>query len=138
MRANQLQPTDIGAFIGLAGPYGFTPEAPKYRNVFANLADYSQMQPLHFADGDEPPMLLLHGENDRTVLPVNTRKFADKVNGQGGSAATRIYPGAGHAELVLALSRLPGPDKTIREDILEFLEARQGTTDGRGFAGVRN
>jgi len=112
----------IAAFIGLAGPYGFRPDKQRYRDIFANLEDFDQMRPLHFADGDEPPMLLLHGDDDTTVLPVNTRRFAARVNAGGGRAETRFYPGVGHIAPVLALSRTPLRNAEIRNDILSFLE----------------
>lgn len=118
---HQLETGTFAAFVGLAGPYGFTPKEDKYQRVFGNLEDYSQMQPLHFASGNEPPMLLLHGEDDTTVLPVNARKFADKVNAQGGSAATRLYANRGHIDLVLALSRVLDRDGDVTRDVLEFL-----------------
>jgi len=118
---HQLEPDTFAAFVGLAGPYGFTPKEKKYQRIFDNLEDYSQMQPLHFANGGEPPMLLLHGEDDTTVLPVNSRKFAAKVNAQGGSAATRLYADQGHIGLVLALSRILDRDGDVTRDVLEFL-----------------
>tara|TARA_R110000823_G_scaffold47903_16_gene121952 strand:- start:44776 stop:45630 length:855 start_codon:yes stop_codon:yes gene_type:complete len=121
LAAHQLAPADIAAFVGLAGPYGFTPKEEKYQNVFGNLDDYSQMQPLHFVNGNEPPMLLLHGNDDTTVLPVNTRKFSDKVNAKGGYAATRLYADRGHIDLLLALSRVVDREGEVRGDILEFL-----------------
>jgi len=83
-----------------------------------NLEDFNQMRPLHFANGDEPPMLLLHGEDDTTVLPVNTRKFAARINEGGGSAETKFYPGAGHVAPLLAFARLPLGDSRIQADIL--------------------
>lgn len=111
----------ISAFVGLAGPYGFKPGEQRYRDIFDNLEDYNQMRPLHFADGDEPPMLLVHGDDDTTVLPVNTRQFAERVNGAGGSATTKFYPGVGHVAPVLAFARAPVGDAAIREDVLAFL-----------------
>jgi dipeptidyl aminopeptidase/acylaminoacyl peptidase len=108
----------------LAGPYGFKPKDTKYRNVFANLDDYRMMQPLHFASGAEPPMLLLHGKNDTTVLPVNTRKFADKINQLGGDVQTKLYDERGHVGIILAFSRLYGTDDPVRSDVFDFLEGQ--------------
>ncbi|MCB1843899.1 MAG: alpha/beta hydrolase [Halioglobus sp.] len=132
LAAHALSRADISAFIGLAGPYGFTPKEAKYQNVFANLDDYSQMQPLHFASGDEPPMLLLHGDDDSTVLPVNSRRFAEKVNAQGGRATARFYDDQGHIGLVLALSRVFDRDETVRREILGFLQRQAPNRDTSG------
>ncbi len=121
---HNIDASQISAFVGLAGPYGFKPDTRKYQNIFANLGDYNQMRPLHFVTGNEPPMLLLHGSGDTTVLPVNTRKFAERVEAGGGAAHTQYYDDAGHIAPVLAMSRMPFANAQIREDILEFL-ARQ-------------
>jgi len=122
LAAHQLQTDVVHAFVGLAGPYGFTPKEKKYRDVFANLEDYNQMKPLYFASGEEPAMLLLHGNDDTTVLPVNTRKFAEKVIEQGGTAVTYLYDGRGHIDIMLAFSRVAGSKDPVRMDILDFLQ----------------
>ena len=128
LAAHHLQPDTIQAFVGLAGPYGFTPQEEKYKNVFANLEDYSQMQPLHFATGEEPPMLLLHGSDDTTVLPVNTRKFAEKVNAKGGTAVTHFYSGRGQIDVMLAFTRVLGRKDPVRMNILDFLQHQSPQT----------
>ncbi|KAA1188895.1 alpha/beta hydrolase [Pseudohalioglobus sediminis] len=120
--AHQFPLQRIDAFVGLAGPYAYLPQNQKYRDIFGNLEDYQQMQPLHFLSGSEPPMLLLHGEDDSTVLPLHTQKFADKATALGVDVSVHIYPGRGHANLVLALSRLQSENNAVREDILSFLE----------------
>ena len=120
--AHQFPLQRIDAFVGLAGPYAYLPQNQKYRDIFGNLDDYHQMQPLHFLSGNEPPMLLLHGEDDSTVLPLHTEKFADKATSLGVDASVRLYPGRGHASLVLALSRLQSENNAVREDILCFLQ----------------
>jgi acetyl esterase/lipase len=112
----------IDAFIGLAGPYAYLPENQRYRDIFGNLDDFSEMQPLHFLSGNEPPMLLLHGADDSTVLPLHTRKFHHKARSTGVAATQHIYPGRGHAGLVLALSRMYRRNNEVRGTILDFLQ----------------
>ena len=121
LAAHQLPAQTIDAFVGLSGPYAYLPDQQKYRDIFGNLDDYSGMQPLHFVSGNEPPMLLLHGGEDTTVLPVHTRKFAEKVNARGGRAVTHFYSERGHAGLVLGLSRVSDPSNELRTSILDFL-----------------
>ncbi|MEM9254156.1 MAG: alpha/beta hydrolase [Pseudomonadota bacterium] len=111
----------ISAFVGLAGPYTFKPDSDHFREVFGNLEDFSAMRPATFADGTEPPMLLVHGESDTTVLPIQTERFADRVNEHGGQAQAAIYPGVGHMGPVLTLSRLPFQNQKMRRDVLDFL-----------------
>lgn len=124
LAAHNLSPNIIHAFVGLAGPYGFTPEEKKYRDVFGNLEDYSQMQPLNFVTGSEPIMLLLHGDGDTTVLPVNTRKFAEKVNNLGGTAETKFFDQRGHIDIMLAFSRVFRARDDTLCTVLNFLQSR--------------
>lgn len=121
LAAHDLQPQIIDRFVGLAGPYGFTPKKRKYRNIFNNMENYQPMQPLHFADGDEPQMLLLHGDDDGTVVVENTQRMAQKVNAAGGVADTKIYSGFGHIGMLLSLSKVYDFKGAVREDIVRFL-----------------
>jgi acetyl esterase/lipase len=111
----------IDAYIGLAGPYGFKPKEQKFRDIFANLDDFNQMRPLHFVSGVEPPVLLLHGEKDTTVLPVNTRQFAGKIDDTGGRAEHVIYDDQSHVSLVLAFSRVFDREAGVLSDVLDFM-----------------
>lgn len=127
-----LSPNTISHFVGLAGPYAFIPKEQRYRDVFANLTDFSQMQPLHFASGEEPPCLLLHGEKDETVKLSNTERYAKKINtlaqGEKTRVATHLYPQHGHVSIVLAFSRLSDRRNTVAQDILNFLNASDSET----------
>ncbi len=122
LAAHKLQPQLFSRFVGMAGPYAFTPRKKKYQNIFNNMSNYAPMQPLHFVTGNEPTMLLLHGKDDTTVEVKNTRLFAAKVNGMGGSATAKYYEGVGHIGLLLALSRIYDFDDTVKSDILQFLQ----------------
>ncbi len=122
LAAHDLQPQLFSRFVGMAGPYGFTPRKRKYQKIFNEMDNYAPMQPLHFVTGDEPKMLLLHGKDDSTVELKNTRLFAAKVNGMGGSAVAKYYEGLGHIGTVLALSRIYAVNNTTKNDILQFLQ----------------
>ncbi len=125
LAAHQFPVQRIDAFIGLAGPYAYLPQEQRYRDIFGNLDDYSEMQPLHFLSANAPPMLLLHGEDDSTVLPLHTQKFYDKAEYLGVNAKQHLYPGRSHANMVLALSRVFGQHNEVRRDILDFLQQQQ-------------
>jgi acetyl esterase/lipase len=121
LAAHDLSPQHIDRFVGLAGPYAYLPQNQRYRDIFGNLEDFRQMQPLYFLSGKEPPMLLLHGEADDTVLPLHTERFAARARALDVAVSTRFYPERGHASLVLALSRLQATDNAVRREILEYL-----------------
>ena len=96
---------DLSGFIGLSGPYDFLPiKDPALQTIFAPRAAWPRTQPIHFVNGDEPPMLLMHGDADETVYPKNSRNMARKVNASGGSAVLKIYPGVGHIGMIAPLA----------------------------------
>ncbi|MEM8661083.1 MAG: alpha/beta hydrolase [Pseudomonadota bacterium] len=111
----------IKAFVGLSGPYNYTPDTDKFRRIFGSLDDFAPTRPYVFASGEEPPMLLVHGDNDTVVVPRHSEKLADKVNAGGGDATVKLYS-VGHISPVLSLSRLPFQNEQIRADVLEFLD----------------
>ena len=63
----------------------------------------AQIEPIHFVDGHEPPMLLLQGGIDTTVEPANAKRLADAIQKKGGTVRLIIYPCRGHEGLVLSL-----------------------------------
>lgn len=96
---------DIAAVVGLSGPYDFLPlRDPELQAIFAPSGDLRTSQPIAYARGDAPPMLLAHGRIDRVVWPLNTIRLAEAVRAQGGRVEERIYPVLGHAPMVGALA----------------------------------
>lgn len=107
LQGEGMQAHKLAGFIGLAGPYDFLPlKEEVFRKIFGN-SDEQQIksQPVHFVDGDEPPMLLLQGKDDHTVDPRNARSLADKLQSTGETVQLRMYPDVGHVGLLLSLSR---------------------------------
>ena len=101
-----MQPKrDLSGGIGLAGPYDFLPlHDPELEAIFAPAGDLVTTQPITYADGDNPPMLLLAGQDDTTVRPGNTLRLADRIRGRGGFVEDRIYPGIDHIEIIGAIA----------------------------------
>ncbi|MFK7976605.1 MAG: alpha/beta hydrolase [Halioglobus sp.] len=117
--------SSISGFIGLAGPYGFTPKERKFRDIFANLENFDVMRPQYHISGNEPPVLVLHGEADTTVLPVNSHQFSESINANLGTAHSLFYPDMGHVAILLALSRVADRDNSVLYEVLTFLENTQ-------------
>lgn len=93
----------IRGFVGLAGPYAFDPLAyGSIRPIFQD-ANVPTM-PIGLIDGDEPPMLLLHGAGDRTVQPENSRELAKRSRLAGGLAELVEYDDLGHIGILLVLA----------------------------------
>ncbi|MBU6165172.1 MAG: alpha/beta hydrolase [Alphaproteobacteria bacterium] len=115
--------TRIRAAVGLAGPYDFLPFTPGgvADAALGNAADPADTQPIHFARGDAPPLLLLHGAGDTTVLPRNSSRLANAITDLGGRAEARLYPDIGHIGILLALSKPFRGKAPVLADASNFL-----------------
>ncbi len=124
--ARSPHPVTPAAVIGLSGPYDFLPiTGPDIKEIFAPAADdLDQTQPIHFAHAGAPPMLLLHGENDDTVWPKNTRNLAARLRAAGAQVQEHIYPGMDHIRMVVAVARPFRFRYTVLDDIEQFVDAQ--------------
>lgn len=96
----------VRGLIGLAGPYDFLPlKGPATLAAFGEAPDLAATQPVGFASNGGPPALLLHGAEDRTVSPRNSRRLAEALQEGGGKAEARLYPRIGHIAILTALAR---------------------------------
>jgi acetyl esterase/lipase len=96
---------DIAGSIGLAGPYDFLPlHDVELEDIFGPAGDLRLSQPITFARGDAPPMLLAAGTGDQTVLPRNTEHLAAAICRDGGKVQQRIYSGVNHIEIIGAMA----------------------------------
>ena len=95
----------LKGMIGLAGPYDFLPLTdPDLRDMFGPPERYELSQPISYVDGDNPPLLLLHGADDRIVRVHNTRNLAAKVARAGGLVESHIYPEMSHPWILATLA----------------------------------
>lgn len=104
LQAYGKTPSVISAFAGLSGPYDFTPEAADLKDMFGPPSNYPNMQISTFANGNEPPMLFIHGGEDETVKIENLKKAKQAILNANGRVETQIYPDANHIDPVAALS----------------------------------
>ena len=96
--------------IGLAGPYDFLPlDDPLHERILGNPAGLAVTQPINFANGAGPPLLLMTGDADTTVRPRNTTALAAARRAAGGVVREVHYPGMGHVGIIAALSVLVRP-----------------------------
>ncbi len=114
----------LAGVIGLAGPYDFLPmTGPVVRAVFAPADDGPQTQPVNHVDGHAPPMLLLAGAADTTVLPRNTLSLAARIRASKGEVDAKIYPRLGHIGLVIAIAPLFRGKAPVLADVEAFVQA---------------
>jgi acetyl esterase/lipase len=114
----------IAGVIGLSGPYDFLPllEAD-VQDMFGPPELYPQSQPINFLRADAPPMLLVHGLNDDTVWPKNSRNLATALGALGVPVTLKLYPKLSHADTVAALITLLRGRAPTLADIRAFIAA---------------
>jgi len=113
--------TDLKGVIGLSGPYDFAIDDPAFRPIFGSPADPAETQPVRFARGDAPPLLLVHGTGDRVCWPTNSIRLTERVRKAGGLVELRLYPGLGHGDTVGAFTRLRRGAAPTLDDVAAFV-----------------
>jgi acetyl esterase/lipase len=115
----------IKGVIGLSGPYDFYPfTSDSARNAFGHVADPATTQPIHYARGDAPPMLLLTGDTDTTVKPRNSEALAKALTKSGAPTRPVVLTGVDHSGTVMKLAAPFSRDRRVLEPALAFLAAQ--------------
>jgi acetyl esterase/lipase len=70
--------------------------------------------PAHHVSEDDPPLLMIHGENDETVYLRQSKRMLDVYEEAGLDVQLHIEPGKGHG--------WKGPSEVERQLVLDFLE----------------
>jgi acetyl esterase/lipase len=125
LQAQGMTPRQLAGFIGMAGVYDFVPIAPNEKDMLGMFgrapSEQHRAQPIDFVDGNEPPMLLLHGLADKEVEVHNSTSLADAMKAHGEPVTLKLYPGMGHSGLVFALSTLLQGKKPVLDDVVSFI-----------------
>lgn len=113
----------IHSFVGLAGPYDFTPSEDDLRDMFGPPENYPNMQVPTFITGKEPPMLLLYGDADEVVGRFNLDNLQRKIKDKGGAVRSIIYPGVDHVWIIGSLTWFGQSKAPVLQDIVDFLKS---------------
>ena len=116
-----LDKQDIKGFVGLAGPYNFTPQEPKYIQTFGR-ENFKQMKVNHHVDGTEPATLLLHSTGDKTVGLFNFETFRNRLSADGVHVKTKLYDNLSHVDMVLKIHPWFAGEIDLRADINAFFQ----------------
>ena len=125
LAAHDLQLDIIAGFAGLSGPYAFMPEADDLKDMFGPPERYPLMRAPNFVDGNQPPMLLLHGLDDETVVLKNAEKLQDAIEREGGQVTLKTYESIDHVETVGSLMWFWSYKAPVKKDMLEFFRSAE-------------
>ncbi len=135
LQAHNLEAQSLAGMIGLAGPYDFLPfEDDELKDTFAPEVQYPDSQPINFADGKNPPLLLLHGSKDKIVGAGNSKRLWKRIIEKGGQARMVFFRRLDHMTILLAF--LPGFAKLgpVRTEVLQFMMGIDGENTTQSFA----
>jgi len=118
----QLSPSVFNGMIGLAGPYDFLPlESETLKTIFGPESERWRSQPINYAAAGKPPMLLLVGEDDLTVLPKNSYNLAAKIREKGGYVQLEAFEDYGHVAMVAKLAKPLRGEGRLLQVIKDFV-----------------
>lgn len=110
----------IKGVAAIAGPYRFTPDKEATRAVFGPESNYPRMNPLAYVDGDEPPVLILHSDIDKSIANHHPREFEQAMRAVNGDVQLAIYDHLTHADMVTHLHPWFAGGQTLAVDIDTF------------------
>ena len=124
LRAIGVDPRIVRAAAPLAGPYDFYPwDDPRAVAAFADWPRPAETQPITYARRDSPPLWLGYGDRDTVVKPRNSVNLAARLQALGAPYVLRRYPGKGHNDLVMGLSKpFRGNAPTLAETTAFLME----------------
>jgi len=112
---------DIKAFVGLAGPYNFTPKKSQYVETFGR-DNFDVMKANPFVDGTEPPIKLIHSMGDDTVGRFNFDTFYNQLKAAGVKVEKTLYQDMGHVMTVLKVHPWFADEVDVGEDMDVFFQ----------------
>lgn len=122
LNENYLPRGTVRATVGVAGPYDFLPLAEgDLQDIFDSAPEPAITQPINFVNGNEPPMLLLSGDEDQRVNAGNSLRLAARIRSQGGRVQVILYPGVSHELIIGAVAPAFQDWAPTLRDITDFI-----------------
>jgi acetyl esterase/lipase len=117
LRKFGADPSAIAGLVGLSGTYVLVPDTDTLRATFPAPYTVKDWQPIQFVDSAAPPTLLLHGTDDKEVLPEEARELCDSLESHHVRVELHLYPHRGHGATVAAFApiarwRTPSVEET--------------------------
>jgi acetyl esterase/lipase len=125
LRKLGADPSSIAGLVGLSGTYVLVPETPTERATFP--APYTDWQPIRFVDAHSPPTLLLHGTDDKEVLPQEALELRDAMLRDHLRVELHLYPHRGHADTVASFAPVARWRTPALQDTITFINSVTGT-----------
>jgi len=109
----------VEAWVGMAGPYQFTPDGENARILHS--PDGRPNMAADAADAGTPPAFLIVAGADEIVGQVNADRLEAKLRSLNVPVVRKTYPGVHHATLIGGLGTSFGFVAPVRADVLAYL-----------------
>ena len=127
LRKFGADPNSIAGLVGLSGTYVLVPETPTERATFPPPYTEADWQPIRFVDAHSPPTLLLHGTDDKEVLPQEAVELRDAMSRDHLRVELHLYPHRGHADTVASFAPVARWRTPALQDTITFINSVTGT-----------
>lgn len=133
LRAYGHASDEVSGMLGLGGGYDVpaqyaferakdSEETPLMRTmvgVMGGKRNFSEASPIRHVDSDLPPVLLIHGDEDRTVPVSQSEDLHAALQEAGARCEMKVYAGCGHADFLFD-ALLNRRARTVK-DIVDFM-----------------
>lgn len=129
--AHKVPRAAVKGLIGLAGPYDFLPlTEPNVIALFATEPNLALTQPIHYVSGlpvqTTPPILLMHGDDDKRVYPKNSINLNRRLREAGARVELDLLPGVSHTEIIAKFTRVLRGDGKVVDRVDQFIRDNAG------------
>jgi acetyl esterase/lipase len=116
-------PQSISGVVGLSGTYVLVPDTDTLRATFPPPYTEKDWQPIRFVDAHAPPALLLHGLDDKEVLPQEAIELRDALLHDHVRVELDLYPHRGHGATVAPFALLARWRTPTVEAVVKFIDS---------------
>jgi acetyl esterase/lipase len=126
LRKFGADPNSIVGLVGLSGTYVLVPETPTEHATFPPPYTEADWQPIRFVDAHSPPTLLVHGADDKEVLPQEAIELRDAMLRDHLRVELDLYPHRGHGDTVASFAPVTRWRTPALQDTLTFINSVTG------------
>ena len=123
LRQFGANPDWIRGLVGLSGTYELVPDSDDLRAAFTSPYTEQDWQPIQFVDARAPPTLLLHGLDDKEVLPQESIDLRDALLRSGVRVELILYPHRGHGATVAPFAKLARWQAPVVDQTEKFISS---------------
>jgi acetyl esterase/lipase len=119
----------LRGWIAISTPCALEMRVPVLNAIFGAHSS-SEWQPIQLVSSRAPPALIVHGLDDNMVHPGEAVALEEKLRAAGVPVDCRLYEGAGHVDIVAALSVPLRFSANTLTDVRQFIDTTVAARTG--------